>query len=151
MMGTFAVALRAANAAGAPAARMTSTLNRTSSAARRGSSSKLLSVDRHSMPTFRPSMYPRARKPCWNASTNETDPVHLLGLLRPHGEQHKNSDSDHDREPNHPHWAPLGDGWRESSRPELRHGALRRNALPLTAPARRFRDVVTLGQAAPYQ
>ena len=51
-----------------PPVTITSTLRRTSSAARSGSRSNFPSAHRHSMTMFFPSTYPSSRRPCRNAS-----------------------------------------------------------------------------------
>ena len=67
-MGIVVVACLAARAAGAPPVTITSTLSRTSSAARLGNDSVLSSAQRHSRVTFCPSTSPSARSPSRNAS-----------------------------------------------------------------------------------
>src|SRR5713101_5696964 len=63
-IGIDVVALLAAIAPDEARARMTSTFNRTNSSANCGSWSRLPSVDRNSQMRFRPSAYPRSRRPC---------------------------------------------------------------------------------------
>ena len=63
-IGIDVVALLAAIAHDEFRARMTSTFNRTNSSANCGSWSRLPSVDRNSQTRFRPSTYPRSRRPC---------------------------------------------------------------------------------------
>ncbi len=77
--GIVLVACRAARVPGLPPVTMTSTLSRTSSAARSGSRSSFPSANRYSMTMFFPSTYPRSRRACRNPSRRdnpaEGDPV----------------------------------------------------------------------------
>ncbi len=67
-MEIVTVACLAARVAAGPLVTMTSTLRRTSSAARPRSRSALPSANRHSITMFFPSTYPSSRRPCRNAS-----------------------------------------------------------------------------------
>src|SRR5947208_16647179 len=67
-IGLVPVAPLAGRVAVGPLDRMTSTLRRTSSAARSGSRSNFPSAHRYSMTMLFPSTYPSSRRPCRNAS-----------------------------------------------------------------------------------
>src|SRR5215467_10826260 len=82
-MGIVVVASFAARAATRPCATMTSTLSRTSSAAKPGRRSDLAAAQRYSTVRFLPSMYPRSRNPWRNASAAAVYSVGPTGLRSP--------------------------------------------------------------------
>jgi hypothetical protein len=73
-MGSSVVACLAARAASGFVAKITSTLRRTSSAARAGRRSGCPSAVRNSIAMFWPSNHPRSRSPCRNASRRGEGP-----------------------------------------------------------------------------
>src|SRR5215813_3692337 len=92
-MGMAAVAARAASLGWGPAVTMTSTLSFTKSEARAGRFSNLPACHRYSMNIFRPSTYPRVRRP-WRkrlpfravGGAENTAPPYLARLLPLGGE-----------------------------------------------------------------